>query len=215
MNTSSFMLSNELGNYVRRHAEALDEIAQELVDETSVMPSAMMQVSLEQGLFLNFLVRVTGAHDVLEIGTFTGFSALCMARGLPQDGYLLACDVSEEWTSIGKRYWERAGVADRIDLRIAPAVETLASLSPETMFDLVFIDADKQSYPAYFEATVDRLRPGALLLADNVLWHGEIESSAAGGAVALREFNDRAVDDSRFDTVLLPVFDGLTFAVRN
>ena len=214
MNTSSYLIAPEVAAYVLSHSEPLDEIARELVDETSKMPSALMQVSPDQGQFLTLLVRLAGARSVLEIGTFTGFSALCMARGLPVDGYLLACDVNEEWTAVGKKYWQRARVADRIDLRIGPGAETIAALPPETLFDLAFIDADKPSYPDYFEMVVEHLRPGGLLLADNVLWHGEIESSTTESAAALRRFNDLVVADDRVDGVLLALFDGLTFAIR-
>jgi len=162
------------------------------------------------------LVRLIGATSILEIGTFTGYSALCMARGLPPGGRLLACDVSEEWTSIARRYWDRAGVSDRIDLRLAPATETLAGLPVDVTFDLVFIDADKVSYPEYFEATVDRVHPGGLILADNVLWKGRIDdpTTSSESVHALREFNDLVLTDPRVEALLLPVFDGLTFAVR-
>ena len=216
MSRSSFMLSDELGEYVRSQSAPMDEVAQALIDETARLPMAGMQIAPEQGTFLKLLVQLTGAASVLEIGTFTGFSALCMARGLPDDGRLLACDVSEEWTTIARRYWERAGVADRIELRIGSALDTLASLTPNRTFDLAFIDADKESYPAYFEAVVDRINPGGLILADNVLQHGRIidSTSESTSVAALREFNAMVAEDLRVEAVLLAAFDGLTFARR-
>ena len=216
MSRSSFMLSDELAAYVRASSEPMDLIAQDLIDETARLPMAGMQIAPEQGTFLKLLVQLTGAASVLEIGTFTGFSALCMARGLPEGGRLLACDVSEEWTGIARRYWERAGVSDRIELQIGPALDTLASLAPDTMFDLAFIDADKEPYPDYFQAVVDRINPGGLILADNVLQSGRITETTSESAniAALRKFNATVVADPRVEAVLLAAFDGLTFARR-
>ena len=214
MSRSSFMLSDELAAYVRASSEPMDVIAQDLIDETARLPMAGMQIAPDQGTFLKLLVQLTGSASVLEIGTFTGFSALCMARGLPEGGRLLACDVSEEWTVIARRYWERAGVSDRIELQIGPALDTLASLAPDTMFDLAFIDADKEPYPDYFQAVVDRINPGGLILADNVLQSGRITdtSSESANIAALRDFNATVVADPRVEAVLLAAFDGLTFA---
>ena len=208
------MLSDELAAYVRASSEPMDVIAQDLIDETARLPMAGMQIAPDQGTFLKLLVQLTGSASVLEIGTFTGFSALCMARGLPEGGRLLACDVSEEWTGIARRYWERAGVSDRIELQIGPALDTLASLAPDTMFDLAFIDADKEPYPDYFQAVVDRINPGGLILADNVLQSGRITdtSSESANIAALRDFNATVVADPRVEAVLLAAFDGLTFA---
>jgi caffeoyl-CoA O-methyltransferase len=211
---TSFLLSAEVAGYARAHSTQPDEVARDLIDETALLAQAQMQVAADQGAFLGLLVAVSGARSVLEIGTFTGYSALCMARALPEGGRLVACDVSEEWTAIGRRYWERAGVADRIDLRLGPALETLQAMGPDETFDLVFIDADKQGYPAYLEEVAGRLMPGGLLLADNVLSHGEIADEAAESPrlQALRAFNDRIASHPGFETVLLAVFDGLTFA---
>jgi caffeoyl-CoA O-methyltransferase len=210
------MLDEALTEYVRVHSAPMDPIAQALIDETSLLPNAGMQVAPEQGSFLKLLVQLTGAASVLEIGTFTGFSALCMARGLPEGGRLIACDVSDEWTSIGRRYWERAGVADRIDLRIGPALDTLAAMSDDIMFDLVFLDADKPGYPDYFAAVADRVKPGGVLIADNVLRHGRVidGDSKSESVQAIREFNDAVAADERFEVVLLAAYDGLTFARR-
>jgi caffeoyl-CoA O-methyltransferase len=160
------------------------------------------------------LVSVLGTRRAVEVGTFTGYSALCIARGLAPGGTLLCCDVSEEWTAIGRQAWERAGVADRIELRIAPAAETLATLPTEPHIDLAFIDADKEGYIAYYEELVPRLRPHGLLLVDNVLWSGAVVDPKADDANtrAIRAFNDHAAADPRTDTVMLPIADGLTLA---
>lgn len=216
MRSPSFFLSDDLAEYVRSHSEAIDPLDLELIDETSLLPNAGMQISPEQGKFLAFLVQISGARQVLELGTFTGYSTLCMARAMAPGGRIIACDVSEEWTKTARRYWERAGVADRIDLRIGPATGTLAAMPPEPLFDLAFIDADKEGYPAYLKAVVPRLRAGGLLVADNVLWSGRVvdPSSQDESVAALRRFNQMAVADPRIETVVLPVFDGLTLAIR-
>jgi caffeoyl-CoA O-methyltransferase len=171
-----------------------------------------MQVAPEQGAFMTLITRAIGAKRVVEVGTFTGYSALCIARGLPDDGWLLACDVSEEWTAIARRHWERAGVAKRIELRLGPAIETLRALPQEPRFDMGFIDADKPSYPAYYEEILKRLRPGGLVLVDNVLWFGRVVDPAADDPQtrAIRAFNDAVAADPRVDCAMLPVSDGLT-----
>ena len=212
MSRRSFLLDDDLWAYLAAHTEPPDLIASELIAETATLPMAGMQVAPEQGVFLKLLVQLTGARSVLEIGTFTGFSALCMARGLPEGGRLVACDVSEEWTSIGRRYWERAGVADRIELRLGPALDTLGAMAPDELYDLVFVDADKPGYPAYYEAVVDHIRTGGLLLADNVLRAGRILAPDSEGTAAIHRFNDLVHEDPRTEAVLLPLFDGLTFA---
>jgi len=157
-----------------------------------------------------------GARRAVEVGTFTGASALAIARGLPPGGRLLCCDVSEEWTAVGRRAWERAGVADRIELRIAPAAETLAALDPAPVVDLAFIDADKGGYIAYHDDLVPRLRPGGLLLVDNTLWGGRVTDAMSDDpdTIAIRAYNDHAAADDRVDTVLLPLADGLTLCRR-
>ena len=154
LSRTSFLFDKELHTYVRNHSGPVDAIAAALIAETAELPEAGMQISQEQGQFLSILVRVMDARRIIEIGTFTGYSALTMARAMGPSGTLVACDVSEEWTSIGRRYWEQAGVADRIDLRLGQAIDTLASLAGTEPFDLVFIDADKSGYPAYFDAVV-------------------------------------------------------------
>jgi caffeoyl-CoA O-methyltransferase len=211
----SFLLTAELADYLVAHGTPPDDVQKELIAETAALgPVAGMQVAPEQGAFLTILTRAIGARHAIEIGTFTGYSALCIANGLPADGMLLACDVSEEWTAIGRRYWAKAGVADRIDLRIGPALETIEKLGDVDPFDLAFIDADKPNYWNYYEALLPRMSTNALILVDNVLWSGNVINPAATdeNTKAIRAFNDRLARDDRVDKVMLPVSDGLTIA---
>ena len=171
-----------------------------------------MQISPEQGALLSLLVGITGARNVIEIGTFTGYSALCLARALPPGGHLWCCDVSEEWTAIARRHWAQNGVADRITLNLAPAAETLAKLDPALRFDLAFIDADKAGYDAYYELLLPRMRPSALFLFDNMLQDGHIQDASNENAVALDRLNRKLAADPRVESVLLPVADGLMLA---
>jgi caffeoyl-CoA O-methyltransferase len=163
---------------------------------------------------MNLLVRVTGARSAIEIGTFTGYSAICIARALPPGGALLCCDSSEEWTALARRYFERAGVADRITLKIAPALATLAALPADQTFDFAFIDADKVSYRKYYEELLPRMRPNGLIVFDNVLWMGAVVDPGDAGddTRALRELNDFIAADSRVQAVMISVSDGLTIA---
>ncbi|MEP7054229.1 MAG: class I SAM-dependent methyltransferase [Actinomycetota bacterium] len=201
--------------YLLAHSTPLDDIQRELIAESAARTGdqANMQIAPEQGAFMTLLARLIGARNAIEVGTFTGYSALCVARGLPDDGKLICCDISEEWTSIGRPYWEKAGVADRIDLRIAPAAETLRALPADQVFDLAFIDADKPGYPVYYEEILTRLRPGGVILVDNVLWSGDIIDGTRtdDNTVALRAFNDLVVADPRVEVVILPIADGLSF----
>jgi caffeoyl-CoA O-methyltransferase len=196
----------------------LDEVQRALIEETrSRLPDeSSMQIAPEQGALMTALVRMSGARRVIEVGTFTGYSALCLARGLPPGGELLCCDISEEWTSIAREYWDRAGVTDRITLRIAPAADTLRALPDEPSYDLAFIDADKPGYPVYYEEILRRLRPGGVLLVDNVLWSGRVAdpSDNADNTVAIRAFNDLVANDDRVDVVMLPVADGLSVITK-
>jgi caffeoyl-CoA O-methyltransferase len=211
----SLGLSPELHAYLVAHGTPPDPVLDSLANETRALgPIAIMQVAPEQGALLTMLVRLCGARRVVEIGTFTGYSALCLARGLPDDGRLLCCDTSEEWTAIARRHWEKAGVAEKIELRIAPAIETLRALPSEPHLDLAFIDADKVSYVDYYEEILARLVPGGLILVDNVLWAGNVVNSEANDAntAAIRRFNDHVAADRRVDSVMLPISDGLTFA---
>jgi caffeoyl-CoA O-methyltransferase len=209
----SFLLSPELAEYLVAHGTPPDAVQESLIEETAALGAiAGMQIAPEQGAFLTVLTRLIGARRAIEIGTFTGYSALCIARGLPADGRLVCCDVSEEWTAIGRRAWDAAEVADRIDLRIAPALETLAALPADGSFDLAFIDADKPNYANYFDALLPKMRTNGAILVDNVLWDGRVVKSDADdeNTVAIRAFNDKVASDARVDTVMLPIADGLT-----
>jgi caffeoyl-CoA O-methyltransferase len=209
-------LSPELHDYVVTHSTQPDEVLGALADETarSFPDAANMQIGPEQGTFMTLLTRLGGARTALEVGTFTGYSAICIARGLADGGTLLCCDVSDEWTSVARRYWKQAGVDDRIELRLAPALQTLRGLPPQTSFDLAFIDADKTGYLDYWQQIVPRMRPGGVILADNTLSSGRVADPAEQGDIvrAIREFNDFAAADRQVDLVLLPIGDGLTFA---
>ena len=171
-----------------------------------------MQVAPEQGAFMTLLTRLIGARRAVEVGTFTGYSAMAIALGLPDDGHLLCCDVEEHWTSIGRRYWEEAGVAHKIELRIAPAIETLKALPDDEVIDLAFIDADKENYANYYEALLPRLRRNGVILVDNVLWGGSVVDPARQDrdTLAIRAFNDAIAHDPRVDAVMIPLSDGLT-----
>jgi caffeoyl-CoA O-methyltransferase len=212
-------LTPGLHRYMLAHlTPPLDEVQRALIEETrSRLPDeASMQIAPEQGALMTALVRMSGARRVIEVGTFTGYSALCLARGLPADGELLCCDISEEWTSIARDHWDRAGVADRITLRIAPAADTLRALPDEPSYDLAFIDADKPGYPVYYEEILRRLRPGGLLLVDNVLWSGRVADPSDTGddTVAIRAFNDLVASDDRVDVVIVPIADGLSLITK-
>ena len=209
----SLGLSAALHEYLVAHGTPPDAIQRELIEETARLgPIAIMQVAPEQGAFLTMITRILGAQQAIEIGTFTGYSALAIARGLAPGGRLLCCDVSEEWTAIARRAWQRAGVADRIELRIAPALETLRAVPESTRFDLAFIDADKTSYAAYYEEILKRMRAGGVLLVDNVLWNGAVvdETRQDDNTRAIRAFNAAVAADPRVDCVMTPISDGLT-----
>jgi caffeoyl-CoA O-methyltransferase len=209
----SHFLSSELHDYLVAHGTPPDPLLEELRQETARLgPLSIMQIAPEQGAFLTILTRLLGARRAIEIGTFTGYSAIAIARGLAPDGELLCCDVNEEWGSIARRYFAKAGLADRIELRIAPAAETLAALPREPSWDLAFIDADKGGYPVYYEECLARLRPGGAILVDNVLWSGAVVNPEARDEQtrAIRAFNDAVARDDRADCVMIPLSDGLT-----
>ena len=209
----SFQLSPAIHAYLIEHGTPPDAIQRELIEETQKLGGiSMMQIAPEQGTFMTMLARAIGAKRAVEVGTFTGYSSLCIARGLPDDGKLLCCDVSEEWTSVGRRFWEKAGVAHKIELQIGPAVETLRALPEQELFDLGFIDADKPAYPLYYEEILARLRPNGLILVDNVLWMGNVARPEAQdpNTLAIRAFNAMVAADARVDCVMLAVSDGLT-----
>jgi predicted O-methyltransferase YrrM len=206
-------LTPDLYEYLVVHRSERDPVLAALAKETAQLgPISMMQIAPEQGALMTLLTRAIGARAAVEVGTFTGYSALCVARGLPDDGRLLCCDVNEEWTSIGRRYWEKAGVAKKIELRLGPALDTLRTLPADAQFDIGFIDADKPNYRNYYEEILKRLRPNGLILFDNVLWMGQVLDAATSdeSTRALRELNEFLIADRRAETVMLPISDGLT-----
>ncbi len=210
-------MSAELHRYAVEHSRQ-DEVLRSLDRETAALGDvAVMQMAPEQGALTTLLVRAIGARRALEIGTFTGYGSISIARGLADGGRLLTCDVSEEWTEIARRYFEEAGVAEQIELRIGPAIETLRSLDPGEPFDFVFIDADKTSYPDYYEETMRLLRPGGLVMIDNVFRGGEVIDPEADddGVRAIREVNDRIASDPRVEPVaMVGIADGITLALK-
>jgi len=208
-------LSDELHAYLLDHSTRLDQVQEALIDETATLGGvAQMQIAPEQGAFMEQLTRILAARFAVEVGTFTGYSAMSIARGLADGGRLLCCDISEEWTDIAKRYWERAGVSDRIELRIGPALETLQSLPADLAIDLAFVDADKGGYIGYWEELVPRMRPGGVLLIDNVFAGGRVVDDTPGDETArdIKAFNAHAAEDPRVDLIMLPIADGLTLA---
>jgi caffeoyl-CoA O-methyltransferase len=216
MTPRSFLLTPELGDYVRASTEPPDEVVRDLLAETAVLGERgeappTFQIPPEQGAFMQLLTRALGVRRAVEIGTFTGYSALCVARGLPADGSLVCLDTSEAWTAIARRYWERAGVADRIEVRLGDAHETLRALPAEPLLDLAFVDADKTGYADYIDQLHPRLRTDGLVLLDNTLRTGTVLDPQDDDARAVAELNAALVDDPRWETVLLPVSDGLTF----
>jgi caffeoyl-CoA O-methyltransferase len=210
-------LDRRLYGYLLEATSREPQLMARLRTETRRLPEASQQIGPEQAQFMDLLVRLIGARRALEIGTFTGYSALAVALALPADGKLVCCDVSEEWTAIARRYWREAGVADRIELRLAPAADTLASLlaaGGSRRFDFAFIDADKENYDLYYEQCLKLVRPGGLIAIDNTLWHGAVADPRRNDVdtVAIRALNRKIRDDARVDMVLLPIGDGLLLA---
>lgn len=214
MTTKSIPLTSELHAYLVAHGSPPDEVMLDLIKETRAhLPEdAQMQVAPEQAAFLTFLTRLLGARQAVEVGTFTGLSALAIARGLAEDGQLTCFDVSEEFTGIARRYWTRAGVDDRVQLRIGPAEETLRELPGDRHLDFAFIDADKVGYSAYWAELVPRMRPGGVIAVDNVLRDGRVLAPQDAGDRAIATFNDEVLADVRVDPMMLPIADGLTLA---
>jgi caffeoyl-CoA O-methyltransferase len=213
----SFALDDAVHDYVVAHSTPLDDVQRELIDTTAALGAvAGMQTGPDQVVLLTLLTRAIGARRAVEVGTFTGASSLAIAKGLPADGRLVCCDVSEEWTAIARDAWAKAGLADRIDLRIGPATETLRSLGDEAI-DLAYVDANKDGYIDYFEAIVPLLRPGGLLLADNTLWSGRVADPSVDdeNTLAIRAFNDHVVADPRVEAVVVSIGDGLTVCLKN
>ncbi len=201
-----------MSDYVMAHTEPPDEVMAALIAETAGMPEVNMQIGPDQAALMTLLARSVNARRAIEIGTFTGLSALAVAVALPADGSLLCCDINAEWTAIGRRYWERAGVSDRIELRIGPAAQTLGTLPEEPTYEFAFIDADKTGYAGYVAALYPRMKTNGLVLLDNTLRAGRVLRTAETTAddEAVIALNDELIADSRWETVLLPVADGLT-----
>lgn len=219
MSKKSLGLSNQLYEYLLSISLREPEVLVKLRQETAQHPMNQMQISPEQGQFMALLVQLMGAKKTLEVGVFTGYSSLAIALALPPEGKIVACDVSEEYTAIARRYWQSAGVAEKIDLRLAPALETLDRLLAEEnaeTFDFAFIDADKKNYAGYYEKALQLIRPGGLIAVDNVLWSGQVadDSIQDDSTQAIRQFNEKLYRDERVTLSLVPIADGLTLALK-
>ncbi|MDJ0740812.1 MAG: class I SAM-dependent methyltransferase [Gammaproteobacteria bacterium] len=219
MTNRTLRLDDRLYDYLLANSLRETPLMRELREVTARDDMAHMQIAPEQGQLMALLVELIGARRIIEIGTFTGYSALCMAQAMPDDGRVVCCDVSEEWTSIARRFWERAGIAARIDLRIAPALDTLDALLADGRsgeFDMAFVDADKTHYADYYERCLELLRPGGLMLFDNTLWSGRVADADAhdDDTIALRRLNELLHVDERVSLSLVPIGDGLTLALR-
>ncbi len=217
MSNQTIGLSDELNSYIREHTLREPSVLRRLRDETARHPESQMQIAPEQGQFMSMLIKLMGARRTLEIGVFTGYSSTAVALALPPDGRLVACDVSEEYASVARRYWKEAGIAHKIDLRIAPAVQTLEALieeGEERTFDFAFIDADKVSYDAYYERTLILLRAGGLILFDNALRGGRVADPAPDdeSTKAIAFLNTKLCEDERVDIAMVPIADGIMMA---
>ncbi len=219
MSNQNYLLPDSLHSYILATSLREPDILQRLREETAAMPMARMQISPEQGQFLQLLIGMLNATKTIEVGVFTGYSSLAVALALTENGRIVACDVSEEYTRIARRYWEQAGVAGKIDLRIGPAIETLDRLlayGQGGTFDFAFIDADKENYDEYFERILELLRPGGIIAIDNVLWSGKVADPTVTDpeTSALRALNLKLRDDPRVRVSMLPIGDGLTLALK-
>lgn len=215
MTNRSFTLPQELYDYLLSVSLRDHDVLRELRAETASNPVARMQIAPEQGQLMALLVQLGGFRRCIEVGVFTGYSSLCVAQALPEDGYLLACDVRRDWTDIARRYWKRGGVDHKIDLHLAPAIETLSArldAGEAATYDFAFIDADKRAYIDYYEACLELLRPGGLIAVDNTLWSGRVADPADqdNSTKAIRAFNLHVAEDERIDLSLVPIADGLT-----
>jgi predicted O-methyltransferase YrrM len=215
MSSKTLPLTDALRDYLLEVGVREDALLAELRVETQRMPEAQMQICPEQGAFMGVLAQVMGVRQVLEVGTFTGYSSIVLGRALAVGGRITCCDLSETYTAVARRYWDRAGIADRVELRLGPAVDTLRALIAEGRagsYDLAFVDADKENYAAYLDLSLELLRPGGVVLFDNVLWSGRVldESDQRPSTVAIRELNRALAHDPRVDVVMLPLGDGLT-----
>ena len=219
MTNKSITLTDTLYDYITRVSLREPPLLKRLREETASHPLANMQIAPEQGQFMALLMQLMGARKTLEIGVFTGYSSLCVAMALPPDGKLVACDVSDEWTQIARRYWKEAGVEHKIELHLAPARDTLDRLlrnGEAATFDFAFIDADKTGYDDYYERTLQLLRPGGLIMFDNMLRNGDVADPTVltDSTVAIRVLNEKLLHDERITLSLLPVADGITFALK-
>jgi predicted O-methyltransferase YrrM len=217
MSNRTVNLNDRLYSYLLDHSLREDDLLRRLREETAQLPMSMMQISPEQGQFMTLLTEIVGARRVIEVGTFTGYSSICVARALPANGHLTCCDVSEEYTAVARRYWAEAGLTDRITLKLAPALQTLDSLiaaGEDGQYDLAFIDADKSNYDGYYERVLRLLRQGGLVMIDNVLWDGAVADPAVDDAdtIAIRQLNDKLHRDERISLSLVPIGDGVTLA---
>lgn len=219
MTIKSILVTDALYQYILSTSLREPEVLQQLREETAQHTHSVMQIAPEQGQFMALLVELIGAKKILEIGVFTGYSSTCLALALPPEGRITACDINEEFTDVARRYWAQAGVADKIDLRLAPALETLNSLiaaGDAGSYDMAFIDADKANYDGYYEQSLALLRTGGLLVIDNVLWNGQVidPSITDADTLAIRRLNEKIHADPRVSISLLPIADGLTLAVK-
>ncbi len=219
MSNKTFTISDSLYAYLKDVSLRERDVLARLREETSRLPMSMMQIAPEQGQFMQLLVKALGIRRAIEVGVFTGYSSLCVALAMPDDGRIVACDVNKQWTDIARRYWKEAGVDNKIELRLAPALDTLDTLIAEHLensFDFAFIDADKTGYKDYYERALVLIRPGGLIAIDNTLWSGNVadESDQTDDTQAIRNFNRHVHADERVDISMLPVGDGLTFALK-
>jgi caffeoyl-CoA O-methyltransferase len=216
MSRRTEQISLHLNAYLTAHSSPPDAVLRELANETAYLfpTESDLQIAPEQGALMTLLTQLSGASTALEIGTFTGYSSICIARGLTPGGHLTCCDISEEWTSVAKKYWDKAGLTDRIELRLGPAIGTLRGLAREESFDVAFIDADKESYLDYWREVIPRMRPGGLIMTDSTFAGGRVIDAGNDSPVviAIRDFNDHAAADDRVDVVMVPIGDGLTVA---
>jgi len=223
MTATPVPITPELHAYLLAHTSPRDDVQNWLIERTAELGGvARMQIAPEQGVLLTMLTRLTRAEVAVEVGTFTGYSSICIARGLAEGGKLICCDISEEWTGIAREAWARTGLTDRIELRIAPALATLEALPTEEHVDFAFVDADKEPYWEYYSALITRLRPGGIIAFDNTFRNGDVVDSRRAEAGrggdpdpgALHRFNERLVADQRVEVVMLPIADGLTVAQK-
>ena len=220
MSRTTIILTAALHDYLRSISPDEPSVLSRLREETAAYPEADMQIAPEQGLFMRLLVNLTGARNILELGTFTGYSTLCMAMALPPHGRIVTCDIDTKWTEIAQRYWKEARVGNRVELHVGSALDTLDTMlaeGQERRFDLVFIDADKENYIGYYEYAIKLLRPGGLVIADNVLWYGKVidPDITDKDTVAIRAFNQYLKNDTRITLSVIPIGDGFTLAVKN